>query len=238
MESLKNKVIIITGASKGIGRITAIKASGEDPKLVLVSRNKNDLEEMQKELRNSPEHQLLVEADVARVDDCQKIVAEAVSKYKSIDILVNNAAQFGRGKVIDLPVEDFDRIMNTNIRGAFVLTKLVLPHMIKKNEGTIINISSTAGKRGYPGGSAYAASKFALNGFSECLFKEVREHNIRVITISPSSVDTRLKPESEQKKIGKAVYMRMEDVADSIILSMMLPQRAMVKEMELWGTNP
>jgi 3-oxoacyl-[acyl-carrier protein] reductase len=238
MEDIKDKVIILTGASKGIGRVTAIKLSAESPMLVLASRSMADLEKLKTELKGDAEKVLLVEADVSKEEDCKKITEQAVNKFGKIDVLINNAAQFGRYKVIDLPIEEFDRIQSTNIRGVIILTKLVLPHMISREQGTIINISSTAGKRGYPGGTAYAASKHALNAFSECLSAEVREYNIRVVTISPSSVDTRLKPESEQKKIGKGVYMRAEDVADSIILALKLPQRALIKDIEIWGTNP
>jgi 3-oxoacyl-[acyl-carrier protein] reductase len=238
MNNINNKVIILTGASKGIGRVTALKLSEHNPKLVLVSRRFDDLLKVKQELKAIENNLLLVEADVSKEDDCKRIIDETIRKFNTIDILINNAAQFARGKVIDLRLEDFDRVMNTNLRGVFMLTKLALPYMIKQNRGTILNIASTAGKRGYVGGAAYAASKFALNGFSECLLKEVREYNIRVLTISPSMVDTRVKEESEIKEGGKGVYMRVEDVTDSIILSLNLPQRALVKDIEIWGTNP
>ena len=238
MNNIRDKVIILTGASKGIGRVTAKKLSEYNPKLVLISRNLLELEELRQVLNCEDANVLLMEANVSFESDCKRIVDEAVNKFGTIDVLINNAAQFCRNKVIDLSVEDFDRVMSTNIRGVFMLTKLALPYMIIQNQGTVINISSTAGKRGYVGGAAYAASKFALNGFSECLLREVREYNIRVVTISPSSVDTRVKDESEQKQIGKGVYMRAEDVADSIILSLNTPQRGLLKDIEIWGTNP
>ena len=238
MESLKDKVIILTGASRGIGRATAINLSADNPKLVLVSRKRNDLDEVLPFLKGDKENVLLVEADVSSEEDCRKIVGEADGRFGTVDVLINNAAQFGRANVTELKMEDFDRIMNTNLRGVIYLTQLVLPYMIKQNGGTIVNISSTAGKRGYEGGTAYSASKHALNSFSECLNKEVRPNNIRVITVSPSSVDTRDKDESDIKKGGKGVYMRMEDVAESIALAIRLPQRALVNDIELWGTNP
>ncbi|MFA5403587.1 MAG: SDR family oxidoreductase, partial [Ignavibacteria bacterium] len=203
MDNLKNKVIILTGASKGIGRVTALNLSKYNPRLVLVSRKYDDILKVQNELNKYKNSLLLIEADVSKEEDCKKIVDETVKKFGTIDILINNAAQFARGKVIDLSLEDFDRVWATNVRGVFMLTKFVLPYMIKQNIGTILNIASTAGKRGYVGGSAYTASKFALNGFSECLLKEVREYNIRILTISPSMVDTRLKEESEMEEGGK-----------------------------------
>jgi len=236
MNNIEDKVIILTGASKGIGKVTAKKLIAYYPKLVLISRKMSDLVQLKAELNY--EDALMIEADVSKESDCVKIVNEATEKFGTIDILINNAAQFARGKIVDMNPEDFDRVMATNIRGVFILTKHSLPFMIKQNSGTIVNISSTAGKRGYAGGAAYTASKFALNGFSECLIKEVREYNIRVITISPSMVDTREKPIEEQKVSGKGVYMRAEDVADSIVASIILPQRALIKDIEIWGTNP
>lgn len=238
MNNINNKVIILTGASKGIGRVTALKLSGYLPKIVLVSRKISDLINVQTELKGFENNLLLIEADVSKEEDCKKIIEKTIKKFGTIDILINNAAQFARGKVIDLSIDDFDRVWETNVKGVFMLTKLALPHMIKQNSGTILNIASTAGKRGYVGGAAYASSKFALNGFSECLLKEVREYNIRVLTISPSMVDTKIKDESEIKDGGKGIYMRVEDVVDTIILSLNLPQRALIKDIEIWGTNP
>ena len=238
MNRIENQVILLTGASKGIGKVTAKKLSGLNPKLILVSRNINDLEKIRKEFSVIDSNLLLIGANVSVEEDCQRIVSEAAAKFGTIDVLINNAAQFAHGKIEKIDIEDFDRVFATNIRGVFILTKLTLPFMIKQSSGTIVNISSTAGKRGYPGGSAYTASKFALNGFSECLIKEVREHNIRVVTISPSMVDTKEKPIKEQKETGKGIYMRAEDVADSIVSAIALPQRALIKDIEIWGTNP
>lgn len=237
MNNLKDKVIIITGASKGIGRVTSIRLSEYAPKLVLVSRNLSDLKKVRDEIKRDVEV-LLVEADISEEKDCSRIISEAVSKFGKVDILINNAAQFYRSSVIDMKLDEFDRVWKANVRGTIALTQNVLPQMIKQNEGTILNVSSTAGKRGYAGGAAYASSKFALNGFSECLLREVREYNIRVLTISPSMVDTKIREESELKYGGKGVYMRVEDVADSVILALNLPQRALIKDIEIWGTNP
>ncbi|MFZ4589747.1 MAG: SDR family oxidoreductase [Ignavibacteria bacterium] len=238
MNNLENKVIIITGGSKGIGRVTALRLAKQNARLVLASRKIDDLMKIKEELQLPDDRILLVEADVSNEEDCSSIVNQAVEKFGRVDVLINNAAQFNRSKVIDLDLNDFDRVWKTNVRGVIAMTQRVLPHMINQNEGTILNISSTSGKRGYVTGAAYAASKFALNGFTECLLREVRENNIRVLTISPSMVDKRVKNEDELKNSGKGVYMRAEDVADSILLCLNLPQRALIKDIEIWGTNP
>ena len=238
MNNIQNKVIILTGASKGIGRITAKRLAPYNPKLVLVSRNLLELEKVRDELDFDQNNILLIEANVSIEKDCKKIIDETVHKFGTVDILINNAAQFNRSKIIDLKISDFDRVWNTNVRGVLMLTKYALQYMIIQNSGTILNISSTSGKRGYVSGAAYAASKFALNGMMECLLREVREYNIRVVTICPSMVDTRVKEEKELKQGGKGVFMRAEDAADTIVLSLNLPQRALIKDIEIWGTNP
>lgn len=238
MNNIEDKVIIITGGSKGIGRVTAMRLAKQGAKLVLASRKISDLMKVKDEIQVSEDRILLVEADVSNEGDCSSIVNQAAEKFGRVDILINNAAQFNQSKVIDLDLNDFDRVWKTNVRGVIAMTQRVLPFMIKQNEGTILNISSTSGKRGYVTGAAYAASKFALNGLTECLLREVREYNIRVLTISPSMVDTRVKNESELKQSGKGVYMRAEDVADSVMLCLSLPQRALIKDIEIWGTNP
>jgi 3-oxoacyl-[acyl-carrier protein] reductase len=238
MNNLENKVIIITGGSKGIGRVTALWLAKQNARLVLASRKIADLMKIKDELQLPDDRILLVQADVSNEEDCSSIVNQTIEKFGRVDVLINNAAQFNRSKVIDLDLNDFDRVWKTNVRGVIAMTQRVLPHMIKQNEGTILNISSTSGKRGYVTGAAYAASKFALNGFTECLLREVRENNIRVLTISPSMVDTKIKNEEELKNSGKGVYMRAEDVADSILMCLNLPQRALIKDIEIWGTNP
>jgi 3-oxoacyl-[acyl-carrier protein] reductase len=238
MDNLKDKVIIITGASKGIGRVTALKLSERSAKLVLVSRKIADLEKVESELTGFKDNIISLQADISKEEDCKKLVDVAIKKFGKIDVLINNAAQFNHDSITDLKMEDFDRVWMTNVRGVIVLIKLVLPFMMKQNNGTILNVSSTSGKRGYARGTAYAASKFALNGITECILREVRDYNIRMLTISPSMVDTKIKAKSEIKEGGKGVYMRVEDVADSIIFSLNLPQRALLKDLELWGTNP
>ena len=238
MNNIEDKVIIITGGSKGIGRVTAMRLAKQGAKLVLASRKISDLMKIKEELQLTEDRILLVEADVSIDDDCSSIVNQAAEKFGRVDVLINNAAQFNQSKVIDLDLNDFDRVWKTNVRGVIAMTQRVLPFMMKQNEGTILNISSTSGKRGYVTGAAYAASKFALNGLTECLLKEVREYNIRVLTISPSMVDTKVKKESELKQSGKGVYMRAEDVADSVMFCLSLPQRALIKDNEIWGTNP
>ena len=241
MQTLENRTVIITGGSKGIGRVLALRLAKEKMNVVITARKENELKSTEKELMQLSSSILAVKADVSVYDDVKRTVSETVKKFGNIHYLVNNAAGFGFKHVKDFDIDEWKKVFEINVFGTFMMCKEVLPHMEKLADttgGTIINIASTSGRRGDAGASAYSASKFALTGFSESLFKEVRTQNIRIVTVYPSNVDTDVKEESELKQIGKGVYMRAEDVADSIMLAMKLPQRAMLKDIEIWGTNP
>lgn len=133
MNNLENKVIIITGGSKGIGRVTALRLAKQNARLVLASRKIADLMKIKDELQLPDDRILLVQADVSNEEDCSSIVNQAVEKFGRVDVLINNAAQFNRSKVIDLDLNDFDRVWKTNVRGVIAMTQRVLPHMINQN---------------------------------------------------------------------------------------------------------
>jgi 3-oxoacyl-[acyl-carrier protein] reductase len=241
MQTLENKTVIITGGSRGIGRVLALRLAKEKSNVVITARTKSQLDSTEKELVQINKNIFSINADVSKYDDVKRIVNETIKMFGSIHYLVNNAAVMTHKYVKDFGIDEWKKVLEVNLFGTFMMCKEVLPHMEKLSSttgGTIINICSTSGKRGYEGGSAYSASKFALTGFSESLFKEVRNKNIRVVAIYPSHVDTDVRDESKLKEIGKGVYMRAEDVADTIIHAMKLPQRALLKEVEIWGTNP
>lgn len=241
MQTLENKTIIITGGSKGIGRVLALRCAYEKMKIVIAARNKKELESTGAEIAKINKNIIAVQADVSLHEDVKKIINEAVSNFNEIHYLVNNAAVITHKSMKDFDVNDWKQVIDVNVYGTFLMCKEALPYMEKLADTTgasIINIASTSGKRGYESGTAYSASKFAITGFSESLFKEVRHHNIRIMVVYPSAVDTSVKEESKLKTIGKGIYMRAEDAADSIIFSMKLPQRALIKEIEIWGTNP
>jgi NAD(P)-dependent dehydrogenase (short-subunit alcohol dehydrogenase family) len=241
MQTLENKTVIITGGSRGIGRVIALRLAKEKANVVIASRTKSMLESTENELLKINKKVLAINADVSKYEDVKRIVNDTIQKFGNVHDLVNNAAIMTHKSVKDFSIDEWKKVIEVNLFGTFMMCKEVLPYMERLSSttgGTIVNICSTSGKRGYEGGSAYSASKFALTGFSESLFKEVRNKNIRVVAIYPSHVDTDVKDESKLKEIGKGVYMRAEDVADTIILSMKLPQRALLKEVEIWGTNP
>jgi len=241
MQLLQNKTVIITGGSRGIGRVLALRLAREKMNVVITGRDKKSLTDTEKELSGIHNNILAINADVSVYNDVKMIVKTAIDKFSKIDFLVNNAAILTHKTVKEFDIDEWKKVIEVNLFGPFMMCKEVLPYMEKLADstgGTIINICSTSGKRGYEGGSAYTASKFALTGFSESLFKEVREHNIRVVAVYPSYVETKVMNESELNEIGKGIYMRAEDVADSIIAAMRIPHRTTIREIELWCTNP
>ena len=138
-----------------------------------------------------------------------------------------------------MPVDEWARIIQTNVMGMYYVTKEVLPHLIAKNQGDIINVSSTAGLSGNANTSAYSASKFAVIGMSEALMKEVRKNNIRVCTLTPSTIASDMSIElGIATKDSEDSVLQPEDFAELIVASLQLPRRAMLKSASLWSTNP
>lgn len=238
MIDLTGKKALITGAGRGIGREIALHFASAGCDLVLTARTKRELKVVAKEAEAHGPRALVVPADVSKEQDVKNLSHLVSKAWGTIDILVNNAAAFARGHVLELPLKDWDKVLNTNLRGVFLATKAFLPAMIKQKSGTIVMISSTSGKRADPGGAAYCTSKFGLMGFAQSLLYEVRKYNIRVIVVSPSMVDTRVVDYDKTLKEGAGASLRAEDVAEAILHSVSLPPRALVREIELWATNP
>jgi len=241
MQSLENKTVIVTGGSKGIGRVLALRLAGEKAKIVITGRNEKDLKDTEKELTKICPDVLAVNADVSVHDDVKRTVEETVKRFNDIHFLINNAGMITHKSFNEFGIDEWKKVFEVNVFGTMMMCKESLPYMEKLADttgATIVNVSSMSGRQGYERGTAYSASKYALIGFAESLFKEVRQKNIRVLTIFPSYVETSVKDEKDLKTIGKGVYMRAEDVADTIIHTIKLPQRAMLKTIEVWGTNP
>ena len=235
---LKDSTVLITGGGRGIGRFTAHAFARAGASVAVCSRTEAEVMAVAREVEGLGGRAHAVVGDIAREEDVTRIVSSTEEALGGIDVLVNNAAAFARGAVVDLPVEDWDRVMATNLRGTFLVTKAALPGMIRRGGGSVILVSSTSGKRGNAGLSAYSASKHALAGLAHSLLYEVREHDVRVVLVSPSAVDTRDLAEGVAKEGGPGARLRAEDVADGIVHAATLPPRALVREYEIWATNP
>lgn len=232
------KKALITGGGRGIGREMALHFARAGMDVALTARTKSQLESVAQEVEQIGRQALSFPADISQEKEVKKLAEFVLEEWGHIDVLVNNAAIFTRGNVVDLSVSEWDKVLHTNLRGVFLVTKAFLPGMIRKEAGSVVMISSTSGKRADAGGSAYSASKFGLMGFAQSLLYEVRRHNIRVIVVSPSMVDTRVVDYDSVAKEGRGAHLRAEDVAAAILQAVSLPPRALVREIEVWATNP
>ena len=193
---LKDKVAIVTGASTGIGRAIALGLAGQGAHVVInYNRSAAAATEVFSQLKEMGRRSLLVQGDLALEEDVKKLVSATLDGFDRIDILVNNAGLrtfvvtgTDYCPVVKMEIKDWDRMIAVNLRGPFMMTKAVLPQMIKQRQGSIMNISSNAGYKPVPGKSAYTASKHALEGFTKALAVEVKEFNIRVNTLAPGGM--------------------------------------------------
>lgn len=190
MQDIKGKVALITGGGRGIGRATAIELAKEGVNVGLVGRTLENLEKVKAELEAYDVNVAVATADVTNLDEITKAVESIRRELGPIDILLNNAGISKFGGFMELTPEEWTNIIDVNLKGMYYTTRAVLPEMIERQTGDIINISSTAGEKGGPVTSAYSASKFGVIGLSESLMQEVRKHNIRVSTMTPSTVAT------------------------------------------------
>lgn len=199
MISLEDKVVIVTGASRGIGRAIALVFAKEKAKVILAARNKKELVKVARQIAKQKGRCLVIPCDVRKENQIKKLVKQTFQAYKRIDILVNNAGLGIRKPVIEFTNQDWDLIVDTNLKGPFLSTREVLPIMMKQKSGQIINIGSLAGKNPIASMAAYCASKFGLIGFSESVGLEVRNYNIKINLLLPGTVDTffgRRKPQA------------------------------------------
>ncbi|WP_379085623.1 3-ketoacyl-ACP reductase [Pedobacter sp. UC225_65] len=238
MESIQGKNALITGAGKGLGRAIAIALAAEGVNVALVGRTEKDLVNVAEELKAYPIKTTIATADVADIEAVNAAVASVKSVLGPIDILVNNAGIASFGKFMELEPQRWKEIIDVNIMGVYYTTRAVLPEMIERQTGDIINISSTAGKNGSALTSAYSASKFGLIGLSESLMQEVRKHNIRVSTMLPSTVATDMAIDLKLTDGNPDKVMQAEDFAELLIAQLKLNRRVFIKESGIWSTNP
>lgn len=238
MESLKGKNAIITGAGKGIGRAIAIGLAQEGVNIGLVARTESDLQKVAAELAQYGVKTAIATADVTDINAVNAAIATLKSALGAVDILINNAGIAAFGSFMELEPAKWEEIVKVNLFGPYYVTRAVLPEMIERKTGDIINVSSTAGKNGAAVTSAYSASKFGLIGMSESLMQEARKHNIRVSTLVPSTVSTDMAKDLKLTDGNPDRVMQPEDFAELVVAQLKLNRRVFLKEGALWSTNP
>lgn len=183
------KVVLVTGASSGIGAATAEVFANHGANVAIVGRNANNLKatELKCKEANAKSVCLPIVADVTT--DSEKIINTVIGKFQRLDVLVNNAGILGYGTIMDIDLEQFDTVLNTNLRAVFALTKLAVPYLIN-SQGNIVNVSSVAGLRSFPGALSYCVSKGALDQFTRCISLELAAKNVRVNSVNPGVIIT------------------------------------------------
>lgn len=238
MQSLQNKTALITGGGRGIGRATAIALAKEGVHIGLIGRTAANLEKAAEELKAFGVKVSVAAADVKDLTAVERAVQSVKEELGQIDILINNAGIGGFAGFLEQSPEEWENIIQVNLMGVYNVTRAVLPEMIERKAGDIINISSTGGQRGAAGTSAYSASKFAVLGLTESLMQEVRKHNIRVSALTPSTVATDLAIDSKLTDGNPERVMQPEDLAEYMVAQLKLHPRIFIKSAGMWSTNP
>ena len=222
--ALEGRAALVTGASSGLGRATAVALARAGADVALVARSAADLGEAAEEVSETGSRALVLPADLADEKEALAAVERTVGEFGRVDVLVNAAGTDVPGTVEELDVEGWNLTLSVNLRAPFLLSKAVFPHMRGAGGGTIVNVSSVAGKKGWANASAYCASKFGLRGLTEALADEGRQHGIRAIVLYPGAMATNWgafspeerEGEGEPKEAPPSRVLRPEHVADLI----------------------
>jgi NAD(P)-dependent dehydrogenase (short-subunit alcohol dehydrogenase family) len=231
----EKQIVWITGASSGIGLACAkaLALSGPPRRVVMSSRNRPELIKVAGEIRATGGDARAVQCDVSSEEDVDWAIRSMIKVYgEGPDILINNAGTSPYHDIEDMTPEIFDRIIATNLTGNFLCAKAVLPEMIRKGRGTIIQMLSIASIKAFAGGTAYGASKFGALGFTNALREEVRDKGIKVIAVMPGAVETSAWDEEERAEFHDQM-MQPEDIEQAIVDILNQPQRTLVEEIIL-----
>lgn len=219
MQQLQGKVAIITGGGRGVGRSMAFALAAEGVKVAVAARTVEQIEDVASKINSAGGTAVAIRADVSVEDDIKRLVREAEAALGPTDLLVNNAAILPLAPVAQTPTDAWDQAMNINVRAIFLACKEVLPGMIERRAGRIINIGSMAGRRGYTEQGAYCASKHALVGLSKVLALETQAYGIRVHVLSPGGVLTELSADLRRSRgaVEDSEWMTTEEVAHAVL---------------------
>src|SRR3954464_12827251 len=213
---LTEQVAVVSGAGRGVGAAIARNLAALGARTVLCGRSLAPLEEMARQISATGGEARAIQADVTEIGSVEKLASQVEAEFGRVDVLINNAGVGGFGGPLhELPPDQWEHVLNTNLRGGYYCIRSFAPMMIRPRPGSIINISSLAGKNALPNGAAYAASKWGLNGLSYSAAEELRGHNVRVTVVCPGSVNTDLSPHTG-KNFSK--MLQPDDVAHVVAM--------------------
>ena len=234
---LRDSVALVTGAGRGIGRAVAVALAREGAHVGLMGLTASHLVAVEKEVNAFGVRSAVLPGDVSDEGSVARCVAAAEQALGPIDVLVNNAGVYAHGAIDRLDALVFDHTIAVNLRGPFLMARAILPGMKSRRRGHVVNVASTAARRGFAGGAAYCASKFGLSGLSEAMLYDVRGFDVRVTCVLPSTVSTDMARRGDYlKNPEKAI--RPADIAQAIVGLLKLDARVLPTSLELWQTNP
>ena len=239
-----NKIALITGATSGIGKATAIKLAEAGYSTIITGRRKERLDELAKELTDKGIQVLTLQFDVRNQTEVHNAIAGLPSEWQNIDVLVNNAGlAVGTSPIQDGIVDDWERMIDTNVKGLLYVTHEVAPLMIKNGKGHIVNLASVAGKEVYPGGNVYCATKHAVDALSKAMRIDMLQHNIKVTNIAPGMVETefsivRYKGDTQAAdNVYKGITpLTGENIADTIVFAVTRPAHVCLNDIQIMPT--
>jgi 3-oxoacyl-[acyl-carrier protein] reductase len=236
MGELAGKVALVTGASQGAGRAIALRLAREGAAVVLIARGAERLEQVRAEITAQGGQALAAPADVADAPALGQIVGSAEARFGGVDVLVNNAGIGMSGPSESYSRADWQRVLDTNLTGAFIASQAVYGALRRRGGGHIVAIASGAGRQGYPRMAAYCASKFGLIGLMQSLAAEWGSDGIKVSTILPGSILTDFggRAATDRRRDDGRKYIQPDDVADAVVFLLTQPPRAWTQEMTLW----
>lgn len=227
---MTKKITLISGASRGIGRAVSLRLAHEGHFVIVLARNAEEIGELEHEIDEAGGKALSFVCDVSDEHQVNAVVSEVMRDFKRIDCLINNAGIGVFRPAEEITPEDWDRVMDVNVKGTFLLTRAVLPHMKAVGTGHILGIASDVSKRTFASGSLYTASKYAQHAFFESLRREVRPLGIKVSVVYPGLVDTYFH-QAEQGEPQQAKFLHADDIAAAVSYILNAPPHVLVDEL-------
>ena len=239
MQNLKGKTALVTGGGRGLGKAVALALAAEGVNVAITGRNENNLKSVAAEIESKGVKSSYSVFDVTDKKQVFSSLEKLQNDFGKFDILINNAGIAAFGGILEMDDEQWEDIVKTNLFGPYYVVKAVVPGMVEKKSGDVVNISSTAGLKGNALTSAYSASKFGLIGMSESMMFELRKQNIRVTTLTPSTISTDMaKTDLKITDGNPEKVLQPEDFAELVVDLLKLNKRAMLASAALWSTNP